>query len=97
MRILTLHGGMMTSLKLQLQNYRLTTAQIFYHLPDHPALLQEYVWQEMDLAPKFPVLHKFLAYWESNLSGRLHSVRVAHTELVSPGEFRSAQGAFYIQ
>ena len=29
----------MSQLALQLNDYRLTTAKIFYHLPDHPALL----------------------------------------------------------
>jgi len=87
----------MSDLGLQLRNYRLTTAQIYYHLPDHPSVLQEYIWQELDLAPKFPILHKFLAYWEQNLSGRLHSVRVAHRELIKPSEIRSASGSFYLQ
>ena len=39
----------------QLDNYRLTTAEILYHFPDHPSLLQSYVWQELDLCPDFPV------------------------------------------
>src|SRR3546814_17610256 len=55
---------------------RLTTAEILYNMPDHPALLQSYVWQDYDLAPKFPGLQKFLGFWESSLDGRLHSVRV---------------------
>src|SRR5690606_40209130 len=33
---------------LQLQGYGLTTAEIHYHLPDHPAFLQLYVWQDYD-------------------------------------------------
>lgn len=87
----------MSALELQLQNYRLTTAHIFYHLPDHPALLQEFIWQELDLAPKFPVLKKFLNFWQDNLSGRLHSVRVAHVELIKPAELRGVSGSFYVQ
>ena len=42
------------SLAMQLKDYRLTTAEILYCLPDHPALLQTYVWQDLDLAPEFP-------------------------------------------
>ena len=42
------------SLALQMRDYRLTTAEILYHMPDHPAVLQSYVWQSLDLAPKFP-------------------------------------------
>ena len=46
--------------KRQLQGYGLTTAQILYRLPDHPALLQTFIWQKFDLSPEFPELHKFL-------------------------------------
>ena len=74
----------------QLQQYRLTTAEILYHMPDHPAVLQTYVWQELDLAPRFPVLTRFLAFWRRELEGRLHSVRVASAGLVTPGEMRHA-------
>lgn len=72
--------------------YRLTTAEITYHLPDHPALLQNYIWQDLDLAPEFPVLRKFLGYWQRNLDGKLHSVKVAASSLARPAEFRFADG-----
>ena len=38
----------------QMAGYGLTTANILYRLPDHPALLQTYIWQDYDLAPRFP-------------------------------------------
>ena len=80
----------------QLQGYRLATAEILYHLPDHPVLLQSYIWQEYDLAPHFPELHQFLNFWEKRLDGRLHSVRVANVEVVQPAEVRSVKGAFLL-
>lgn len=80
----------MSNLSLQLKSYRLTTAEILYHLPDHPDLLQSYVWQDLDLAPHFPVLRKFLEFWRANLDGPLHSVRVGHTQLIKPAQFRFA-------
>src|SRR6266581_4681389 len=61
----------MGELALQLKDYRLTTAEILYHLPDHPTLLQTYIWQSLDQAPRYPELHKFLAFWEKNLEGKL--------------------------
>ena len=76
------------NLALQMRDYRLTTAEILYHLPDHPSVLQSYIWQELDLAPKFPVLRKFLDFWSRNLEGRLHSVRVGSSQLITPGEWR---------
>lgn len=86
----------MSELKLLLNDYRLTTAEILYHLPDYPRLLQSYVWQEYDLAPKFPQLNKFLAFWERELDGKLHSVKVASAELVMPNECIHANGEIYI-
>jgi uncharacterized protein Usg len=73
-----------------LSGYGLTTAEILYRLPDHPALLQSYIWQEYDLAPRFPVLHRFLDFWSRELDGELHSVRVVSARLVRPAELRYA-------
>ena len=78
--------------RLQLQEYGLTTATILYGLPDHPHLLQSYIWQEYDLAPKFPVLLKFLNLWKRELEGPLHSVTVAHSRLIKPAEFQTVDG-----
>ncbi|TPN61632.1 protein usg [Mesorhizobium sp. B1-1-1] len=78
--------------RLQMDGYGLTTAEIHYHMPDYPNLLQLYVWQEYDLAPDFPELKGFLGYWESELDGALHSVRVAHHRLITPSEWRAVDG-----
>ena len=72
----------------QLDSYRLTTAEILYRIPDYRTLLQSFIWQEYDIAPHFPQLHKFLEFWESNLDGPIHSVTIAHTEIITPGDAR---------
>ena len=36
---------------LRVKGYGLTTAEIHYHIPEHPRLLQLFVWQEYDVAP----------------------------------------------
>lgn len=73
-----------------LEGYSLTTAEILYRMPDHPALLQSYIWQDYDLHPRFPKLKQFLDFWTRNLEGRLHKVLVAHTGLIKPAELRLA-------
>ena len=78
----------MTDFERMLDGYRLTTAEILYHLPDHPGLLQTYLWQQYDLAPKFPELRKFLDFWEARIDGKLHSVTIASNRMVRPAEFR---------
>ena len=86
-----------SQLQLQLEDYRLTTADILYHMPDHPGLLQSYLWQDYDLAPHFPVLQRFLDFWERNLDGRLHSVRIASCKLIGPAHTRHCQGVYTLQ
>lgn len=86
----------MSEIQRQLQGYRLTTAEIVYHRPDYPSFLQHYVWQEYDLAPKFPVLKGFLTFWRDNLEGRLHSVTVASSALIKPAEFQVLNAAWQI-
>lgn len=83
-------------IKLMMKDYRLTTAEILYHLPDHPALLQSFIWQQFDLAPKFPVLSKFLDFWNREIEGKIHSVQVAHAELILPPEFKFVSGSTLI-
>jgi uncharacterized protein Usg len=80
--------GGMSSLQQQLRGYRLTTAEILYRLPDHPVMLQSFIWQDLDLAPKFPMLKKFLHFWETNLDGKLYSVRVASRQLIGDTELK---------
>ena len=84
----------MTQFELALRGYSLTTAEILYHMPDHPKVLQSFVWQELDIAPKFPVLNKFLHFWTGNIEGKLHSVRVAALGLIAPSELKMLGGEF---
>lgn len=78
--------------KRQLEGYGLTTAEILYRMPDHPDLLQTYIWQDYDLAPEFPVLVRFLDWWREKLEGPLHSVKVCHSGLIRPAEIRALNG-----
>lgn len=84
----------MSEFERSLRGYRLMTAEILYRMPDHPELLQSFLWQEFDVAPRFPVLNKFLHFWEKNIEGRLHTVRVAARGLIAPTELRHAGGEF---
>ena len=60
----------------QLEGFSLTTAEILYRLPDHPKLLQSYIWQDYDLAPRFPKLVDFLDFWDANLDGAIYRIQL---------------------
>ena len=80
----------------QLQGCSLVTASILYRMPDHPAILQSYIWQEYDLAPRFPELRRFLDFWTRSLDGPLHSVTVAHAVLFKPAEIQFSKGEWQL-
>jgi len=77
----------------QLTGWRQTTAEILYRMPDHPALVQTFLWQDMDrwhADPRltYPRLRQFCKWWNANLDGAIVQVRVAAKQLVSAGEVR---------
>jgi uncharacterized protein Usg len=77
-----------STFRAQLAGYSLTTAEILYRLPDHPSLLQTFIWQEFDVHPRFPRLLGFLEFWQANLEGKLYRVTVAHRKLIGPTELK---------
>ena len=78
----------------QIAGFSLTTAEILYRLPDYPALLQSFIWQEYDVHPRFPQLKGFLDFWTRNLEGRLFRVTVAHNKLITPAEVKLISGDY---
>jgi len=82
------------ALELQLKKYRLSTVEIIYHMPDHPSLLQTFIWQYMDLAPDYPELRKFLDFWRQNLDGALYSVRVMSKDIIGPAQIGKVSHSF---
>ena len=86
-----------SDLERQLNGYGLTTAHILYRIPDFESVLQTYVWQDYDLAPDFPEMHKSLDFWQAKLDGPLHSVRYSHQQLIGPNEWRRVEGEFKLQ
>ncbi len=80
----------MTHQNLWLEGYRLTTAEIHYQLHDHPEHIHSFIWQDLDQAPNFPVLKKFLEFWGMEMDASLHSITIGEPEDVTPDELRHA-------
>ena len=76
----------------QLTGYSLTTAEILYRMPDHPGLIQSFLWQDYDVAPRFPRLEAFLKFWHLHIEGPLFHVKVMNKRLISPAEFHFVDG-----
>lgn len=74
----------------QLHGKRLTTAEVLYYLPDHPSLIQRFMWQTLDIAPDFPRVHQFLEFWRREVDAVIHSVNVSAVGEVRPARVRIA-------
>ena len=74
---------------LRLRGWRLATAEVLYYMPDHPTLLQSFIWQTLDLAPSYPRIHKFLDFWRAEIQAVIHSVNLASGEQLAPAKVRN--------
>ena len=86
----------MTETELMLKGYGLTTAEMFYRMPDHPNVLNTFVWQDYDLAPDHPRLFRFVEFWQAEIEGLLHSIRFTHRKQIGPREWRNCKGEFRV-
>lgn len=82
-------------LRLRLEGWRLATAEVLYYMPDHPALLQSFIWQTLDLAPDYPRIHRFLNFWKREIDAVIHSVRLATGETIAPPKLNTAKAILH--
>jgi uncharacterized protein Usg len=80
-----------TDLELQMNGWRLTTAEVFYYMPDHPKLIQTFTWQTLDLAPRYPRISEFLDFWRREIEAAIHSVRICASEELAPARVQAGQ------
>ena len=80
----------------QLEGYGLTTVEIHYFLPDHPSLIQQFLLQQYDVAPRYPVLQRYLDFWRREIEAVIHSVRIAHARMIGPSEWKAVDGIISI-
>ena len=78
--------------ELMLKGYGLTTAELYYRMPDHRHVLNSFIWQEYDLAPDHPRLFEFIEFWQREIDGPLHSVRFTHRKMIGPGRWSRQVG-----
>ena len=78
-------------LSLRMAGWRLATAEVLYYMPDHPSLLQSFVWQTLDIAPRYPRIHQFLDFWRREIDAVIHSVQLATGETLAPAQVNAAK------
>jgi len=58
----------------------LITLNVYYWLPDYENILQQFMWQTVDVKPKYPRVNKFLNYWHNNIDAIINEVQISESE-----------------
>ncbi len=59
------------------QGSQLVTLNVTYYRPDHNWLLQDFIWQTLDVVPSLPRVQQFLEFWNDNIEAAIKSAEVA--------------------
>ncbi len=59
------------------QGKQVVTLNVIYRRPDHEWLLQDFIWQTLDVVPSLPRVQTFLKYWNDHIEAAIQSAEVA--------------------
>jgi uncharacterized protein Usg len=76
------------------RGYRLTTIEVIYYRPDFNSLLQEFVWQTMDLPPQFPRIHRFLDHWRVNVQATIKDILLSTTDPLGASRYHKVDALY---
>jgi len=78
------------------EGLRRATIHIEYWRPDHPNLLQIFVWQTHDIFPTFPRMKRLLVHWRDEVPARINTVEIGYVPL-GRNEIVSANHLLHLQ
>ena len=70
----------------------LITVQVYYWMPDYNNILQQFLWQTLDISPHFYTIHRFLNFWHKNIDAIIQEVNVAN---MSGNSYNISKGEIY--
>jgi uncharacterized protein Usg len=80
----------------RLKNYSLVTVNILYYMPDHQSLVQEFLWQTLDLKPKYPRVKEFLYFWDKEIEACIKEIQLNDSNGLAPTKFTNVDQIFKI-
>lgn len=73
------------------KGYSLVTVNVIYYLPDYNSLVNEFLWQSLDLRPKYPRIQKFLQHWQNEIDAVIKEIQLTDSFGLSPRKFRKIE------
>ena len=58
----------------------LVTLNVYYWMPDYENIIQEFIWQTLDVKPTYHRIHKFLNYWHNNIDAVVNEIQICESE-----------------
>lgn len=68
-------------ISLYLKGYRNVTLDIYYYMPDYNNLIQEFIWQTIDIKPNYPRVHQFLNFWKTDIEAVIKEIKLMEQEI----------------
>lgn len=67
------------------RGYVPVTVAVLYYMPDHRSILNEFVWQTLDLRPRYPRVESFLDHWRREIEAVIAEVRISEADKLIRG------------
>jgi len=77
--------------------FELVTIEVLYHMPDHPHVLNTFVWQTLDQPPELLRARAFIDYWQAEIEAQIAQVRIACASLLRPHDLRHIDSVWRLQ
>lgn len=83
--------------KMFVEGHRLVTVNVLYYMPDHRHILNEFIWQTLDLRPRYPRIERFLDHWRREIEAVIKEVKITDTTIIEPTRYRNVAGIYRLQ
>lgn len=58
----------------------LVTLDVYYHMPKHVHLINEFVWQTEDVYPQFSRVKQFMDFWQKSIEAVISEVVMSYCD-----------------
>ena len=62
-----------------IQRRSIVTLDVLYYMPDYSDIVQEFLWQTLDVVPELPRVHRFLNYWKVHIEAPIKEIQVSYS------------------
>lgn len=77
-----------TDFTLFMKGYRHVTLNVVYYMPDHRSVLNEFIWQTLDLRPTYPRVQHFLEHWRREIDAVIKEVLLSDSDAGQIPQYR---------